>query len=154
MKLFNSLPFYLNNYIVDIQITSCPTDEPSLTDLRHFPVKNGVEDMIAEIQNDYQYFGTVLLEDKNGNIVTGIERAKRGDPVDVTVEIVRQWLQGKGRKPVTWQTFVECLRESHLHVAAEDIEKALSPTVPPPDTSTKPQSSPQPPAPTPRKLPF
>ena len=105
--------------------------------------------MIAEIQNDYEYFGTVLLEDKNGNIVKGIERAKRGDPVDVTVEIVRQWLQGKGRKPVTWQTFAECLRESNLHVAAEDIEKALSPTVPPPDTSTKPQSSPQPPVPTP-----
>lgn len=137
--------------IVDIQIT-CHTDEPGLTDLRHFPVKNGVKDMIAEIQNDYEYFGTVLLEDKNGNIVKGIERSKRGDPVDVTVEIVRQWLQGKGRKPVTWQTFVECLKEANLHRAAEDIERALSSTIPPPDTSTKPQPAPSP-APTTGSLP-
>lgn len=137
--------------IVDIQIT-CHTDEPGLTDLRHFPVKNGVKDMIAEIQNDYEYFGTVLLEDKNGNIVKGIERSKRGDPVDVTVEIVRQWLLGKGRKPVTWQTFVECLKEANLHRAAEDIERALSSTIPPPDTSTKPQPAPSP-APTTGSLP-
>ena len=140
-----------HSYIVDIQIT-CHTDEPGLTDLRHFPVKNGVKDMIAEIQNDYEYFGTVLLEDKNGNIVKGIERSKRGDPVDVTVEIVRQWLLGKGRKPVTWQTFVECLKEANLHRAAEDIERALSSTIPPPDTSTKPQPAPSP-APTTGSLP-
>ena len=108
--------------------------------------------MIAEIQNDYEYFGTVLLEDKNGNIVKGIERSKRGDPVDVTVEIVRQWLLGKGRKPVTWQTFVECLKEANLHVAAEDIERALSSMIPPPDTSTKPQPAPSP-APTTGSLP-
>ena len=134
--------FYYIIYCCSLTNSSCPTDEPGLTDLRHFPVKNGVKDMIAEIQNDYEYFGTVLLEDKNGNIVKGIERSKRGDPVDVTVEIVRQWLQGKGRKPVTWQTFVECLREANLHVAAEDIERGLSSTIPPPDTSTKPQPAP------------
>lgn len=32
---------------------------------------------------------------------------------------------GKGRKPVTWQTFVECLRESRLDVPADHIEAAL-----------------------------
>ena len=111
-------------------------------------MRNGVKDIVAEIQNDYSHFGTILLEDKNGNIVKGIEKAKREDPVDVTVEIVRQWLQGKGRKPVTWQTFAECLKEANLHVAAEDIGRALSPTIAPP-TSTK-QPAP-PPSSTPRK---
>ena len=130
---------------------NCCTDDPNLPDLRQFPVRNGVKDIVAEIQNDYSHFGTILLEDKNGNIVKGIERAKREDPVDVTVEIVRQWLQGKGRKPVTWSTFAECLKESNLYVAAEDIERALSHTVPP-GPSTK-QPAP-PPSPTPRKWPF
>ena len=114
-------------------------------------MRNGVKDIVAEIQNDYGYFGTILLEDKNGNIVKGIEKAKREDPVDVTVEIVRQWLQGKGRKPVTWQMFAECLKEANLHVAAEDIERALSSTVPQP-TSTKQPAPPS--SPTPRKWPF
>ena len=136
----------LSTQLILTQLKCC-TDEPNLPDLRQFPVRNGVKDIVAEIQNDYSHFGTILLEDKNGNIVKGIEKAKREDPVDVTVEIVRQWLQGKGRKPVTWQTFAECLKEANLYVAAEDIERALS-TVPPP-TSTK-QPAP-PPSSTPRK---
>ena len=47
---------------------------------------------------------------------------KRGDPGYITVEILRLWLQGKGKKPVTWQTLVECLEDTKLHVAADYIK--------------------------------
>ena len=77
---------------------------------------------MLEIQNDYEKFGIQLLQDDNGSIVEGIERMKRGDPGDITVEILRQWLQGQGRKPVTWQTLVECLEDTKLHVAANYIK--------------------------------
>lgn len=66
------------------------------------------------------------MEDKNGIEVKTIEKAKLGVPVDITVEILQQWLQGKGRLPVAWQTFIECLRDAKLHVVADDIEDALS----------------------------
>ena len=88
-------------------------------------MKDRFEDIVAEIQNDYEHFGIRLLEDSNGVKIKGIEKSKLGDPVDITVEILRHWLQGKGRTPVTWRTFVECLRESGLNVPADYIEAAL-----------------------------
>ena len=101
-------------------------DSPTLHELLHFPVKDGFKDIIVEIQNDYEKFGIQLLQDDKGNIVAGIERMKRGDPGDITVEILRLWLQGKGRKPVTWQTMVECLEDTNMHVAADYIQVAIN----------------------------
>ena len=75
-----------------------------------------------KFKNDYEKFGIQLLQDDNGAIVAGIERKKRGDPGDIMVEILRQWLQGKGRKPVTWWTLVECLEDTNLHVVADYIK--------------------------------
>ena len=85
-------------------------------------MKKQFKDIVLEIQNDYEKFGIQLLQDDNGNIVAGIEKMKRGDPGDITVEILRQWLHEKGRKPVTWQTLVECLEATKLHVAANYIK--------------------------------
>ena len=50
---------------------------------------------------------------------------KRGDPGDITVEILRQWLQEKGRKPVAWQMLVNCLQDTNLHVTADYIHSEL-----------------------------
>ena len=89
-------------------------------------MNSGFKDIVAEIQNNHEHFGTLLLEDTNGNVVKGIEKANNnGDPVDITVEILRQWLQGSGRLPVTWQTLIKCLRGAKLNVAADYIEGAL-----------------------------
>jgi len=85
-------------------------------------VKQQFKDIVLEIQNDYEKFGIRLLQDDSGTIVAGIERKKLGDPGEITVEIFRQWLQGKGRKPVTWWTLVECLEDTNLHVAADYIK--------------------------------
>ena len=106
--------------------THSADDRPDLNDLRKLPVKDGVKNIVAEIQNDYIRLGGCLLEDEGGNKVNGIEKAKRDDPVAITEEILRQWRLGKGKEPVTWQTLVDCLREAQLNVAADDIEGALS----------------------------
>ena len=99
---------------------------PTLGTLRHFPVANGHIDIAAEIGAEYNKFGTLLLNDENGNKVRNIEVSKRGDPVDITVEILRQWLNGKGREPVTWQTLVECLRDTDLNTLVDNMKKSLS----------------------------
>ena len=101
-------------------------DCPSLTDLRKFPVKDGFKDIVSEIKSDYEHFGILLLEDESGIEIKGIETAKLGIPVAITVEILRRWLQGKGRLPVTWSTLVGCLRNAKLNVAADYIENGLS----------------------------
>ena len=79
-----------------------------------------------EIGTNYEKFGTLLLEDKKGNKVKNIKVSEHGDPVDITVEILKQWLQGKGRKPVTWQTLIKCLRDTNLNVLVANIESSLS----------------------------
>ena len=98
---------------------------PTLQTLRRFPVKKEHIDIAAEIGPDYEKLGTLLLEDKKGNKVDSIEKSKHYIPVDITVEILKQWLQGKGRKPVMWQTLVKCLRDTNLNAVADDIESSL-----------------------------
>lgn len=109
-------------------VSSCTSADapPSLVVLRHFPVKNGLIDIPEQIGTDYEKFGTFLLEDESGNKVKNIKVSERDDPLVITVEILRQWLQGKGKKPVTWQTLVTCLQDTGLHVLAGKIDDSLS----------------------------
>ena len=51
---------------------------------------------------------------------------KHVDPVDITVEILEQWLQERGRMPITWQTLIKCLRDAELNVLANKMESSLS----------------------------
>ena len=109
-------------------ISSCKSTDspPTLDTLRHFPAINGHIDIATEIGTNYDKFGTLLLEDKNGNKVNNIKVSERGDPVEITVEILKQWLNGKGRKPVTWQTLVKCLRDTDLNTLVEKMKRSFS----------------------------
>ena len=57
--------------------------------------------------------------------MNNIEAAKRGHPVAITVEILEQWLHGRGL-PATWQTLIKCLRDMEWTVLANNIESSLS----------------------------
>ena len=107
--------------------SSCKSadDHPTLYVLRHFPMKESFIDIAKKIATDYKLFGTQLLEDSDGSEVRIIEM-KHQDPVDITVEILEKWLQGRGRMPITWQTFVQCLRDTDLNVLANNIESSMS----------------------------
>ena len=107
---------------------------PALHQLRSLSVGDRrFIDIVTEIAGqDYHKFGQLILED-GGNEVRIIERAKYGDPKGIVVEILRQWLQGKGRRPVTWSTLVKCLRESGLNTLADCIDSTI--TSPSPDIS-------------------
>ena len=120
MKIFCS-------QLTKVYVSFCKSADgpPTLDTLRHFPVTNGHMDLAQEIETDYEKFGTLLLEEKNGNKVKNIEVSERGDPVKITVEILKKWLQGKGRKPVTWQTFVKRLRDTDLNTLADKMERLL-----------------------------
>ena len=100
-------------------------DHPHLNILCHFPVKDSFIDIAKEIATDYKLFGTQLLKDSNGSKVRIIEM-KHKDPVNIAVEILEQWLQGRGRMPVTWETLVKCLRDTNLNVLADIVESSLS----------------------------
>ena len=131
-------------------------DIPALTELRKFPAKDGSIDIATEIGTDYEHFGTLILEDKTGSRVKSIDKTKHGDAGDIAVEILRQWLQGKGKQPVTWRTLVECIQDIGLNVLANNIKSGLSPggdsevpgpsvePVPHPSDNPRPSDNPQP----------
>ena len=99
--------------------------QPSLLALRNFTVKDKSIDIAEKIGTDYERFGTLLLNDSDGTKVKNIEASKHKDPVPITVEILKQWLQGKGKKPITWRTLVNCLQGTGLNVLADQIRHSL-----------------------------
>ena len=70
--------------------------------------------------NSYQ-FGLLLLDDPNGTRVRNIERDYR-EIEQINTEILRKWTTGKGKKPVSWKTLTEVLRDIELCTLASEIE--------------------------------
>ncbi|CAI8035615.1 hypothetical protein GBAR_LOCUS19957 [Geodia barretti] len=47
--------------------------------------------------------GTLLLEDNDGSVMPTIRSQCQLDADSITMEIMRRWLRGKGKQPVTWR---------------------------------------------------
>ena len=48
-----------------------------------------------------------------------------GDPVLACCEMMQQWLDGEGRKPVTWSTLIESLVDTGFLDLAENLQEIL-----------------------------
>ena len=70
--------------------------------------------------------GALLLNDDTGDITDAIIEEYRENASRITRKIVRQWIQGRGRQPVTWDTLAGVLRSINLSELANTIESALS----------------------------
>ena len=71
-------------------------------------------------------FGVLLLNDKSGAIISALERQHRSRATSINFDILRQWIQGSGKQPVTWETLVKVLRRIELNILADKIESSLS----------------------------
>ena len=78
--------------------------------------------LLEKIGVDYNALGVLLLKDDNGDRITAITKELRGNAADINLEILRLWLKGKGRQPVTWATLVAVLQDIGLKELAKDIE--------------------------------
>ena len=65
------------------------------------------------------------MDDDSGSLINDLERQFQRDSSSINREILRLWLNGKGRKPVTWATLVEVLREIEMNDLACKIESYL-----------------------------
>ena len=97
-----------------------------MQDLIAFPAIGGTLNIPERINTKYKQFGVVLLEDGEGTIVDGIAHKNFNNPEEINIDILTQWLRGKGRKPVTWRTMINTLEEIGLKTMAEDIGLALA----------------------------
>ena len=98
--------------------------------LRHLELLklNGVKktfDVAEEIANSYDKIGGELLQDLNGNRVGNILKDNYYKTVDASVDILKEWLQGSGDRPVTWRTLIRVLKKYGKVELAQDIRNAL-----------------------------
>ena len=81
----------------------------------------GVFEMAKE--KDRSRFAELLLEDDYGmmtKIVVGENRES-----DIIKAVCTQWLWGRGKKPVTWRTFVEVVNKVQWPQLTDDITKLV-----------------------------
>jgi len=93
-----------------------------MTELIKFVGQKGRKSIPAEIGADYFKFGTLLLKDQ---AVNAIKTEYQNCPEQINTEILRRWIKGEGRTPVTWTTLIKVLKDISHHTLAEDIECSL-----------------------------
>ena len=77
----------------------------------------------------YKTFGTFLLNDKRGNLVDNIKKACQGEPEDIVMKILQEWVGGRGAA-LTWDTLVKTLRDCELTVLADEVQASKLPHAP------------------------
>lgn len=103
-----------------------PSAKPTLPCLYSFTSFHGeIIDVIQRIAPSYLKFGIILLIDKYGDIIKSFYMEHRGNPKQITVEILRMWLKGRGRQPLSWETLIAVLREID-ETLAKEIEQNLA----------------------------
>ena len=65
---------------------------------------------------------TTLVEDDTGAIIQSIAHQCMNDPEQINMDVLRQWLTGKGKHPITWKTLAELLHDIELNTLAREIE--------------------------------
>ena len=79
--------------------------------------------IIERIGAKYRALGILLLDDKNGVKTEAAVASHPQQPATITHSILSSWLNGRGKEPVTWATFIAVLYQVGLRDLARDIEK-------------------------------
>ena len=95
-------------------------DRPTLIDCIRF---RGIERRInipKEIGVKYYQFGLLLLEN---DTIRSIAHKHREDSEQIDIEVLEEWVAGRGKHPVTWQTLTQVLCDIELRTLAAEIEE-------------------------------
>ena len=97
-------------------------DSPTVLKCTRFGGRERTINIPREIGPNYYYFGLHLLDDPNGTTVHSLELEYRQNAERINTEILREWATGRGKKPVSWKTLTDVLRDSELCALASEIE--------------------------------
>ena len=109
--------------LLSLHTTCNPGTKPTLPELLRFTCTDKrVVNIPVEIATKYVQFGTFLLDDRNGSRVKIMAHKHHYDAEQINMEIIQEWLAGRGKQPVTWATLVEVLCDIELSTLAVEIE--------------------------------
>ena len=97
---------------------------PTLPELIRFKTRSGTINILEKIGTHYNQLGILLLEDTTGAITKAIINHSH-DATNINLQILEQWIQGKGKKPLEWSTLIEVLNDIGLSELANEIEHTL-----------------------------
>ena len=118
----------MNCVLLSLHSTCNPGTRPTLLELLRFTCANQrVINIPVEIATKYVWFGTFLLDDRNGSRVKIMAHKHHYDAERINTEILQEWLTGRGRQPVTWATLVKVLHDIKLSTLAGEIEAVKCP---------------------------
>ena len=96
---------------------------PTMPELLNFKTLCGhVINIPREIGCKYHNFGTLLLEDQTMAHIRDLEHQLQKDGEEINRHILQEWLEGKGKKPITWGTLVKVLSDIGMGELAKKVE--------------------------------
>ena len=94
----------------------------TLPELICFKTRSG--SVLKQIGTHYRQLGVLLLEDTTGAVTEAIIKHCH-DATEINLQILEQWIQGKGKKPIEWATLIEVLNDIGLSELANEMEHTL-----------------------------
>ena len=102
-------------------------DDATLPLLTSFPGKDGKFSVPQKIGVNYKLFGIGILDDSNGDKVTSIAHQNQQNPQSITLDILTEWVQGRGIPDRTWGGLLNVLSQPGLSLIPliNDIEEVV-----------------------------
>ena len=98
-------------------------NRPTMQLLLDFPGMKRRINIAKDISTHYREVGTFLLEEETNATVNSLSHSCNRDCEEINSRLLNRWLEGKGKKPITWETLVEVLRKAELQVLADEIKE-------------------------------
>lgn len=78
-----------------------------------------------EIGCKYHIFGSLLLLEKTAAHIEDLEHQCQRNGEEINLHVLQEWLEGRGRKPTTWATLLNVLRDIEMGELAATLERCL-----------------------------
>lgn len=114
------------SFVVIALASGLLTSTPTFPEFVNFKTSSGSSiNIVEKIGVHYSKLGRMLLNDETGAITKEIVYQNPLDVEAMNTEILKEWLKGQRRQPVTWCTLIDILKEIGLSDLAEMIQDNL-----------------------------
>ena len=101
-------------------------ERPTLPELYCFHSGDECVNIIEKISTNYFKLGIFLLKDDDGDEMDAVIEKCGSDATKINLEVLKRWLKGKGKEPVSWATLASELKQCGLTVLAKTIRTGKS----------------------------
>ena len=104
----------------------CTGSIPTMPELLNFKAGDRNINIPREIGSKYQNFGAQLLQEYTSAHIDDLEHQYQRNGENINHHILQEWLEGSGRKPMTWATLARVLRDIEKGELARTLEESFS----------------------------